>query len=130
MLPGSLMAAAAGGGGAAGGGYAATRGAGSAQRNGTAQPGGTTPPDESKRARYRPPPASVIPQAARGADVGGRLPGQSGVRDQGGESWSPETLRDEINDLRKQLTDMAMERDVLMRSLSLWASGLARGVTG
>jgi PPE-repeat protein len=122
MLPGSLMAAAAGGGGAAGGGYAATRGAGSAQRNGTAQPGGTTPPDESKRARYRPP-ASVIPQAARGADVGGRLPGQSGLRDQGGESWSPETLRDEINDLRKQLTDMAMERDVLMRSLSLWARG-------
>jgi hypothetical protein len=95
ILPGSLMAAAAGGGGAAGGGYAATRGAGSAQRNGTAQPGGTTPPDESKRARHRPP-ASVIPQAAREADVGGRLPGQASLRDQGAESWSTETLRDEI----------------------------------
>jgi hypothetical protein len=133
ILPGSLMAAAAGGGGAAGGGYAATRGAGSAQRNGTALPGGTAPPDETKRARYRPP-ASVIPQAAREADVGGRLPGQASMRDQGGEAWSTETLRDEINDLRKQLTDLAMERDVLMRSLALWArersksDGLGRGV--
>ena len=122
ILPGSLMAAAAGGGGAAGGGYAATRGAGGAQRNGTAQPGGTTSPDESKRARYRPP-ASVIPQAAREADVDGRLPGQAGLRDQSGNGWSTETLRDEINDLRKQLTDLAMERDVLMRSLALWARG-------
>lgn len=122
ILPGSLMAAAAGGGGAAGGGYAATRGAGSAQRNGTALPGGTAPPDETKRARYRPP-ASVIPQAAREADVGGRLPGQASMWDQGGEAWSTETLRDEINDLRKQLTDLAMERNVLMRSLALWARG-------
>jgi PPE-repeat protein len=122
ILPGSLMAAAAGGGGAAGGGYAATRGAGGAQRNGTGQPSGTTSPDESKRARYRPP-ASVIPQAAREADVGGRLPGQAGLRDQGGNGWTTETLRDEINDLRKQLTDLAMERDVLMRSLALWARG-------
>jgi hypothetical protein len=32
-------------------------------------------------------------------------------------------VRDEINDLRKQLTDLAMERDVLMRSLALWARG-------
>jgi hypothetical protein len=66
-------------------------------------------------------PASVIPQAAREADVGGRLPGQASMRDQGGEAWSTETLRDEIDDLRKQLTDLAMERDVLMRSLALWA---------
>jgi hypothetical protein len=30
-------------------------------------------------------------------------------------------LRGEINDLRKQIADLAMERDVLMRSLALWA---------
>jgi hypothetical protein len=34
-----------------------------------------------------------------------------------------ETLRDEINDLRKQIAELAVERDVLMRSLALWARG-------
>jgi hypothetical protein len=47
----------------------------------------------------------------------------SGLTRETWRGWSTETLRDEINDLRKQLTDMAMERDVLMRSLSLWARG-------
>jgi PPE-repeat protein len=113
VLPGSLMAAAAGGGGAAGGGFAATRGAGAAQRNGgAAQPGGPAQSDGAPRARYRPPPV-VVPQTGREASVAG----------QGAESWTSESLRDEINDLRKQITDLAMERDVLMRSLALWARG-------
>jgi hypothetical protein len=34
-------------------------------------------------------------------------------------------LRDEINELRKQISDLALERDVLMRSLALWARGPA-----
>ena len=97
--------------------------AGPAAPNAMELPSPAAPPHPTRASAPDTPPASVIPQAARGADVGGRLPGQSGVRDPGGESWSPETLRDEINDLRKQLTDMAMERDVLMRSLSLWAVG-------
>ncbi|SPM42967.1 hypothetical protein MNAB215_5188 [Mycobacterium numidiamassiliense] len=113
MLPGSLMAAAAGGGGAAGGGFAASRGAAGAQRNGgAAQPGGPAQPDGGARARYRPPPV-VVPQTA----------GQASRLGQGAESWSSESLRDEINDLRKQISDLAMERDVLMRSLALWARG-------
>jgi PPE-repeat protein len=113
ILPGSLMAAAAGGGGAAGGGFAATRGAGAAQRNGgAAPPGGPAQTDGGARARYRPPPA-VVPQTA----------GQASRLGQGDQGWSTESLRDEINDLRKQISDLAMERDVLMRSLALWARG-------
>jgi PPE-repeat protein len=113
MLPGSLMAAAAGGGGAAGGGFAASRGAAGTQRSGgAAQPGGPANPDGGARARYRPPPV-VVPQTA----------GQASNLGQGAGSWSSESLRDEINDLRKQISDLAMERDVLMRSLALWARG-------
>ena len=55
----------------------------------------------------------MVPQTGREASVAG----------QGAESWTSESLRDEINDLRKQITDLAMERDVLMRSLALWATG-------
>jgi PPE-repeat protein len=113
MLPASLMAAAAGGGGAAGSGWAATRGAtqrgtgaGVAAGAGAAQSGGTT------RARYEPPP-SVIPQAARAAAP------QAGTQGQP----AGESLRDEINELRKQIADLAVERDVLMRSLALWVKG-------
>jgi hypothetical protein len=32
-----------------------------------------------------------------------------------------ENLAAEINDLRKQIAELAMERDVLMRSAALWA---------
>jgi hypothetical protein len=42
-------------------------------------------------------------------------------RAQGGEGPSSQNLRDEINDLRKQIAELAMERDVLMRSAALWA---------
>lgn len=107
MLSGSLMAAAAGGGGAAGGGYAATRG-GAQRGSGTAQPGGTA------RTRYVPPPA-VIPKAARALDQGAN-----------GEDSLGETLRGEIDDLRKQIAELAMEREVLMRSMALWARESSR----
>ena len=117
-LPGSLMAAAAGGGGAAGGGWAAQRAGGAAQRRaGAAQPDGAT------RTRYGPPP-TVIPQMARAALPHESTRGQvmwPDQRAQGGESPSSENLRDEINDLRKQIAELAMERDLLMRSAALWA---------
>jgi PPE-repeat protein len=120
MLPGSLMAAAAGGGGAAGGGWAATRGAGTTQRgSGTTQPSGTT------RTRYAPPP-TVIPQVAREAGAREGTQAQPFWPDQcaqTGAGPTTETLRGEINDLRKQINDLATERDVLMRSLALWAKG-------
>jgi PPE-repeat protein len=117
MLPGSLMAAAAGGGGAAGGGWAATRGAGAAQRGaGAAQPAG------APRIRYGTPP-TVIPQVAREAGLHEGTQGQPmwDRRAQDGEGPSSANLRDEINDLRKQIADLAMERDLLMRSAALWA---------
>ncbi|WAC89354.1 PPE family protein [Mycobacterium sp. Aquia_213] len=120
FLPGSLMAAAAGGGGAAGGGFAATRAGAASQR------GATPPPDRGTPARYGSSPA-VIPQVARAA---GPYDGhsQAMLTDQrvaASEGMGGETLRDEINDLRKQISDLAMERDVLMRSLALWARGSA-----
>jgi PPE-repeat protein len=122
-LPGSLMAAAAGGGGAAGGGWAATRGA--AQRGaGTAQPGGRAAQPSGETPTGYGPARTVIPQVARAADPRGQaiLPGQSA---HGGNGPVSENLRDEINDLRKQIAELAMERDVLMRSLALWARGPA-----
>jgi PPE-repeat protein len=116
ILPGSLMAAAAGGGGAAGG-WAATRGGGAAQRSGrAAQPGGGTPTPG--------PPRTVIPQVARASALHEGTHGQAewpGQRAQGGESSLSESVRDEINDLRKQVAELAMERDVLMRAAALWA---------
>jgi hypothetical protein len=51
-------------------------------------------------------------------------PGQATWPDQrakAGEGPPGQNLRDEINDLRKQIAELAMERDVLMRSLALWA---------
>jgi PPE-repeat protein len=117
MLPGSLMAAAAGGGGAAGGGWAATRGGGAAQRGGgAAHPGAGTPTHGSPR--------TVIPQVARAAGVPQGTHGQAMWPDQrarGGEGPLSESVRDELNDLRKQVADLAMERDVLMRAAALWA---------
>ncbi len=123
VLPGSLMAAAAGGGGAAGGGWAATRGA--AQRgSGAAQPGGAAAqPGGATSTRYGPPP-SVIPQVAREAGQPQGTHGQvtwPDQRAQGGEGPLSQNLRDEINDLRRQITELAMERDLLMRSMALWA---------
>jgi PPE-repeat protein len=119
FLPGSLMAAAAGGGGAAGGGFAATRAG--------AQRGATPPPDRGTPARYGASPA-VIPQVARagspyeGGYAAAMLPDHRALT---GDGVIGETLRDEINDLRKQISDLALERDVLMRSLALWARGSA-----
>jgi PPE-repeat protein len=118
ILPGSLMAAAAGGGGAAGGARAAARGNRDSQRGGAA----AQPPDET-RTPYGAPPA-VVPQAARQAgQVAQGQAVRSDPRAQGGEGVVGDSLRDEINDLRKQIAELAMERDVLMRSLALWAKG-------
>jgi PPE-repeat protein len=114
ILPGSLMAAAAGGGGAAGGARAAARGNRDSQRASAA----AQSPDET-RTRYGAPPA-VIPQVTRGAQGQAARPD---ARPQGGGDVLGESLRDEINDLRKQVAELAMERDVLMRSLALWAKG-------
>jgi PPE-repeat protein len=118
FLPGSLMAAAAGGGGAAGGGIAATRAG--------AQRGATPAADRGTPARYGASPA-VIPQVARAggpheAYAPAMLTDQRALT---GDGMAGETLRDEINDLRKQISDLALEREVLMRSLALWARGSA-----
>lgn len=120
FLPGSLMAAAAGGGGAAGGGFAATR-----------RRGGPTRCDPATRSRYAGPlrrPSGVIPQVARAAGPHEGLHSPAMLTDQRApatDGMVGETLRDEINDLRKQISDLALERDVLMRSLALWARGSA-----
>jgi transposase len=68
----------------------------------------------------------VIPQAAREAAPQAGTHGQpmsADQRAQAGDGPLGESLRDEINDLRKQIADLAMERDVLMRSLALWVKG-------
>ncbi len=112
--PAGLTAAAAGGGGAAGSGWAAQRGA--AQRDGT--------PDQ----RYGNRPAMLPPQVARQAaprpaDQPQGVPyGQPAA---GGEGPVTESLREELSALRKQVADLAMERDVLMRSAAMWAQQAA-----
>ncbi|MCV7428456.1 PPE family protein [Mycobacterium montefiorense] len=119
FLPGSLMAAAAGGGGAAGGGFAATRAGAASQR------GATPPPDRGTPAQYGPPPA-LIPQVARAAAPHEGMHSQAmrtNPRASAGDGVVTENLREELNDLRKQISDLALERDVLMRSLALWARG-------
>jgi PPE-repeat protein len=122
VLPGSLMAAAAGGGGAAAGGRAGTRGGGAVQRGGAAQPGGGT------RTRYGPPP-TVIPQVARPAGLHEDTHGQAMWPDrhaQGGEGPLSESVRDEIDRLRNENAELAMERDVLMRAAAIWAKEAMR----
>ena len=113
MLPGSFMAAAAGGGGAAGGGWAGTR-AGAATQSG-----------DGTRTRYGSRP-TVLPQVAGEAGLPEGTRGQARWPDQRaqvGEGTLSENVRAEINDLRKQIAELAVERDVLMRSLALWARG-------
>jgi PPE-repeat protein len=113
MLPGSLMAAAAGGGGAAGGGWAGTRAAAATQSG------------AATRTPYGPRP-TVIPPAAREAPAHEGIPGQPNwpdPRTQAAQSTLSDNIHSQINDLRKQIAELAMERDVLMRSLALWAKG-------
>uniref|UniRef100_UPI0038998604 hypothetical protein n=1 Tax=Mycobacterium sp. HUMS_1102779 TaxID=3383487 RepID=UPI0038998604 len=43
----------------------------------------------------------------------------------GAESPVTESLREELSALRKQVADLAMERDVLMRSAAMWAQQAA-----
>ncbi len=115
VLPATLTAAAAGGGGAAGSGWAATRAGAGGQRGGVApQSGGVTP------ARYGRVPA-VLPHVTRDAVPG---PPRWPAHDtQLGEGPLSASLGEQINDLRRQIAELATERDVLMRSLALWAKG-------
>ncbi len=127
MLPGSLLAAAAGGGGAAGGSWAAARGGPAGQtRAGTTHAGaGLAQSGCGPRFRYIPPP-TVLPLGARETDPrAGAARGQAmRPAHSGGEGLerpSRDTLRDELDELRKQVADLATEREVLMHSLALWA---------
>jgi hypothetical protein len=66
----------------------------------------------------------VIPQVACEAAQHQGKHGQAtwpDQRAQAGEGPASQHLRDEINDLRKQIVELAMEREVHMRSLALWA---------
>jgi len=67
--------------------------------------------------------ADVLPQAARETGLHQGTHGEAMWPDQraAGDGPLSEDLRDEINDLRKQIVDLAMERDLLMRSAALWA---------
>jgi hypothetical protein len=53
--------------------------------------------------------------------AGGRAATWPDRRAQGGEGSLSENVRDEINDLRKQVAELAMERDVLTRAAAFWA---------
>ena len=65
-------------------------------------------------------PAGLTAAAAGGGGAAG-----SGWAAQAGDGPPSESLRDEINSLRKQIADMAVERDVLMRSAAMWAQQAA-----
>ncbi|MBS4730721.1 PPE family protein [Mycobacterium sp. SM1] len=111
MIPAGLMAAAASGGGAAGGSWGAQRAGETAQ--------GGAQADGRYASRF-----SALPQVAREP---GRYGGRSGQwvspDQQARDSERPlsKEVRDEIDDLRRQIAELAMERDVLMRSAALWA---------
>jgi PPE-repeat protein len=118
MLPAGLMTAAAGGGGAAGGSWAAQRGSGPAQRA------------DGAHIRFGSRP-TVIPQLAREAGMyeATRVQEMLSVpRLEEGEAPMSESVRKELDYLRKQIAELAMERDVLIRSAALFAKeALGRG---
>lgn len=115
MGPAGLTAAAAGGGGAAGSGWASQRAA--AQRAGK-----PAPPQGGAAARYGYRPAVLPAVAAADPREGAQSPGAfAGPRASDGDGAPDQSLREELNSLRKQVADMAMERDVLMRSAAMWA---------
>lgn len=115
MLPGSLMAAAAGGGGAAGGSWVGQRAGGTQPRGGATSSRDTPSPTVMPRPTVIPPLAREggLPQAAQ------ELAMWSAQRVRRGQSPPTENLRAEIDDLRRKIAGLAMERDVLMRSLAL-----------
>jgi PPE-repeat protein len=118
MLPAGLMTAAAAGGGATGGSLAAQRGSGAAQRA------------DGANTRFGSRPA-VVPQLARagGLPEDTRGHGFSPVHHpRDGADLTSESVREELNYLRKQLAELAMERDVLIRSAALFAKeAIGRG---
>lgn len=61
----------------------------------------------------------MLPPGARETDLNAPPAGRA-IRPegQGAEASSRDTLRDELDELRKQVAEMAMEREVLMRSLA------------
>ena len=113
--PAGLTAAAAGGGGGreAGSGWATQRGA--AQRE-----GGAAAPYGNRPAML--PPQVAREAAARPAQRPGMPHGQPVPE---GDGPVTESLREELSALRKQVADLAMERDVLMRSAAMWAQQAA-----
>jgi hypothetical protein len=89
---------------------------------------GAAQPADGARSRYGPPP-SVIPQVACDAGQPQRARGQATWPDQRAQAADgplSQNLREEINDLRRQIAEMAMERDLLMRSMALWAPEATR----
>lgn len=67
------------------------------------------------------------PQVAResAAQQSTQPQGATHGRPAGAESAITESLREELSALRKQVADLAMERDVLMRSAAMWAEQAA-----
>jgi hypothetical protein len=115
-MPAGLMTAAAGGGGAAGGSWAAQRGSGAAQRA------------DGAHVRFGSRP-TVIPRLAREAGLPEGALGHAMLpvpRPQDGEGAISDALREELNYLRKQIAEMAVERDVLIRSAALFAKEAMR----
>jgi PPE-repeat protein len=111
LLPGSLMAAAAGGGGAAGGSWAARCASGVTQRAGG--------PYAQFGSRPIVPPHGAYEAGPHEGTFSQGL--SQGLPAQGGEGLLSEDVRGQLNDLRKQIAELAMERDVLLRSAALWA---------
>lgn len=123
--PAGLTAAAAGGGGAAGSGWAS-------QRAGASRDGRSAQPEGGAVARYgyRP---TVLPPVARSAPPHDGAPPQgvlAGPQPSDAEGPLGHSVREELNSLRKQIADLAMERDVLMRSAAMWAQQAAERTDG
>ncbi|WP_167380224.1 hypothetical protein [Mycobacterium scrofulaceum] len=66
----------------------------------------------------------MLPPAATAASTNDGTYGRATPSAQaaaGGPVPPTANLREELDSLRKQIADMAMERDVLMRSAAMWA---------
>ena len=66
-------------------------------------------------------PASLMAAAAGGGGGRRRRAAVAGGGGAAGGGYAATRGAGSAHDLREQLTDLAMERDVLMRSLALWA---------
>lgn len=85
--------------------------------------GGAVRPGGGAGSRYRPR-LIVMPPVSHEPDEHASTRGRWASLDQGargGENPLSEGVRHELSDLRKQVAELAMERDVLMRAAALWA---------